>query len=90
MGLIFAFLFCVIQSLIIAFATIDQLVKLEIVDAKNEKIAGFYEKAGKIFAPLLAISSKLKAEFKGFDLSPLFLVLALEFIAGVLTVLVGI
>lgn len=81
LGLLFLFLFAVVQSVIIAYATIDQLAKAEVLDPKNEKIAGFYEKVGKLVNPALGPLAKAKANFKGFDLSALILVLIVELIA---------
>lgn len=89
MGLLFLFLFAIIQSVIIAYATIDQLVKAEVVDPKNEKIAAFYEKAGKILNPALCPLTKAKVNFKGFDLSSVILVIIVEIVAVVFLMILG-
>ena len=88
-GLLFLFIFAILQSVIIAYATIDQLVKVKAVDAKNEAIAGFYEKAGKLLSPALAPLAKAKVNFKGFDLSAIILVLVLEIVAIVFLIALG-
>ena len=80
-GLLFLFIFAIVQSVIIAYATIDQLAKAEVLDPKNEKIAAFYEKAGKLINPALGPMAKAKANYKGFDLSGVLLVLAVELVA---------